>query len=105
MLRLGLAILLAVTVFATTGIEAMAQAPGPSQAQAPSKDAPGKGKAPAKSTMVLLCPKQNAGGEKVNVRCGAGEKCCYHPLFDNGSCVPEADGCMGIVNPLPRVPR
>ena len=76
------------------------------------KEGAGKDKAQAttqktapKGTMVLLCPKQSTGGTKVNVQCAQGEKCCYHPLFDNGSCVPQSEGCLGIVNPLPLVQR
>ena len=91
-MRVGLAVMFALVVIAPPSIDA--------NAQGASKD-----KAPTKANIVLLCPKQLPGGDKVNVRCGQGEKCCYHPLFDNGSCVPQSDGCLGIVNPLPPVSR
>ncbi len=91
-MRKSLAVLLALATLVPVSLGAHAQ------------NAPAKDKAAPKSGMVLLCPQQK-GGEKVNVRCAAGEKCCYHPLFDNGSCVPQADSCMGIVNPLPPISR
>ena len=103
-MRLGFAVMCALAVIVTMSIDA--------NAQGPSKEGAGKDKAQAttqktapKGTMVLLCPKQSTGGTKVNVQCAQGEKCCYHPLFDNGSCVPQSEGCLGIVNPLPLVQR
>ena len=91
-MRKRLAVLLALAALVPMSLGAVAQ------------NAPAKDKAAPKSSVVLLCPQQK-GGDKVNVRCGAGEKCCYHPLFDNGSCVPQGDSCMGIVNPLPPISR
>ena len=105
-MRIILALMLAFATIASTGVGVNAQDAGQDKAapKAAAKTAP-KAAAPKAATMVLLCPQQKAGGDKVNVRCAPGEKCCYHPLFDNGSCVPQADGCLGIVNPLPLVPR
>ena len=95
-MRPGLALITALAAVAVLGGDVLAQGAA--------KDAAAKDKQPA-STMVRLCPKQQPGGDKVNVRCAPGEKCCYHPLFDNGSCVPQAEACLGVVNPLPAVPR
>ena len=95
-MRVAVAVIFALAAIVPLSLDAYAQGAGP----AGTKD-----KAAPKSTMAVLCPKQSAGGEKVNVRCGQGEKCCYHPLFDNGSCGPQADACLGVVNPLPPVPR
>ena len=91
-MRVALAVMLAIAAISTTVIGANAQGTP-------------KDKAAPKSRTVLLCPQQKSGGQKVNVTCGQGEKCCYHPLFDNGNCVPQGDACMGIVNPLPPVQR
>ena len=101
-MRLGLAAMIVFAAIAPSiGVNAQDAAQGAAKDKAPKAAA----KAPAKSKMVLLCPQQKAGGDKVNVACADGEKCCYNPLFDNGSCVPEAQGCMGVINPLPRVAR
>ena len=118
-MRLGFAVMCAVAMMTIAPMSlAYAQAPAKESAgkEAPAKEAPAKAapakdstakaaKAAPKGTMVLLCPKQSTGGAKVNVQCATGEKCCYHPLFDNGSCVPQAEGCLGVVNPLPLVQR
>jgi hypothetical protein len=107
-MRLVLAVLLAFATFAQLSIAAHAQdapkEPAAKPAAAAAKPAAAKQAPKAASKSVLLCPQQK-GGDKVNVTCNDGEKCCYHPLFDNGSCVPQAEGCMGIINPLPRVQR
>ena len=89
-MRVILAVMFAVAAFGSMSLDASAQ--GAAKEKAPDKSSKGQ--------MVLMCPQQSGGG-KVNVQCGTGEKCCYHPLFDNGSCMPQAQACLGVVNPLP----
>lgn len=90
-MRVILAVMFAFAALAPMSLDAIAQGAAAEKAQP---------KAAPKSEMVLLCPQQSSKG-KVNVQCSQGQKCCYHPLFDNGSCVPQAEACLGVVNPLP----
>lgn len=91
-MRIVLAVIFACALIAPFG--------GSADAQGTAKE-----KSTPKGKMVLLCPQQSAGGGKVNVDCAQGEKCCYQPLFDTGACIPQAQGCLGVVNPLPLVQR